>query len=183
MRKFIYLLLVLFVISCNEQDSSVQDKFIDVSDFVFDVSKDGDILSFASEEDFELAIEYLVKLEQNNQLEMFCETIGFQSYRSIYKNDSLMMANVEDDDVLATFLNAECKVNIGDYLFQINMSDEQVLVWEGLDCNLKSTSTSNQLIDEYSNTDDIFAKLNGELIEQGSYCSQDRNCNSIEYAS
>lgn len=160
--------LVLFN-SCSEKLVEPADGF-DVSiDLPFDVFVENGVLNFNTKVDYELALEYLVDLELTGNLGKFENLLNFESYRKTFINNKEKMDAIQDD-VLASFLNPSNKVIIEQKLFEVNLVEDRVSVWEHMDCEQKSSSTE-MLIGEFRCDDDVFSILEGSpILKSSDYC-------------
>jgi hypothetical protein len=136
----------------------------------FNVFNDDGILNFETIADYEAAIDYLVTLESENNLDLFDETLGFISYRSKYKNNTKKMDDIQDD-ILATFLNPDLKVVIENNIFEVDMPNESVTVLAFNECELKSSS-SDYLVGIFGTNEDVIYLLTNNLksVAGSDYC-------------
>ncbi|MBN2891243.1 MAG: hypothetical protein JXL97_05205, partial [Bacteroidales bacterium] len=133
--------------------------------------------SFASVDDYEKALTFLAKDEQNDFAE-WNKMADFSSMAKAYKNNKAEMP--ADDDILANFLNAESVVEIQGQIFKLDFKKEIVLVYE----NYKSF-IYNKYSKTYSFDDEVltleFCEANllaktGEVLQndcgcKGTYCN------------
>ncbi|MDA3930284.1 MAG: hypothetical protein PF541_15145 [Prolixibacteraceae bacterium] len=167
---------ITFFSSCEKQELDLNTVEIGNNlDLPFVVSNENGVLNFETKADYELALNYLVELESNGELDQFEKQLGFNSYRSIYQFDEQKMDDIQDN-ILATFLNPSNKVIIEQKMFEINLIEDRVSVWEHQDCELKSAQ-DELLIGEFRCDEDVFDLLeNGAVLKsvQGDYCKSNK---------
>ncbi len=154
-RNFILSILaaIALMYSCEKENSHN----IGVnSEYNFKVINSDNILKFASEEDYEAAIDFL-NLTGIEELKKFEKNLKFSSLRSKY-DDDFDQCEIEDE-TFATLLNFEKQIIIGDYLFTIDATTDEVFVKQLF--NDSSTLKSNQEF-RFTFEDDIFSLLNNE---------------------
>jgi len=117
-------------------------------------------LVFENEEEFQKGIDFLANLGDEN-FSAFEEVIGFDSYRKIYENDSVL-SELFPDELYQVLLNPEKEIAVGNYLFREEPESEQTLAFEFdvENCSLKSSSFSPTYT--FSWNDDAFAIIKGE---------------------
>ena len=136
--------------------------------------KDGnyDWLYFESKSDYELAIN-TYRNASDSLMSVFEETLNYSSMRS-----SLTVEQREDieieDDLLAMMLSPIGVVQIGDYLFQIDVINDKVLVYD--QTMPKSTPLS------FSVDDEVFSLLNGNKDSGEKGCSAKNKETGIKFA-
>lgn len=157
----IFSLILFFSITFFSCEKESADSTITKTDLPFAVENEDGILNFATQNDYEQALNYLVELESKHSLSDFSEKLNFKSFLDVYKHDQSKM-DIIKDDIFASFLNPDCKVIIDNKLFEIKMDENQVLVWAYTQCDTKS-STDNILIGSFSCDDNVF-----ELLENDS---------------
>ena len=151
--------------SCEKQEVVISESKPENSiELPFAVSNDNGVLNFETKEDYELALNYLVNLEIKGELNQFESQTGFESYRLRFKDNNEKMNEIQDD-ILATFLNPDKKVVIEKHLFEINLVDNKVSVWDYQGCDLKSANT-DLYVGEFHCDDDVFGILEGKLINK-----------------
>ena len=79
-----------------------------------------DRLYFESRTDYAFAIEKLSNIEESN-FDLFEKSIGFQSMRSVLNQKEREAINIEDE-LLATLINPQGIIQIGDNIFEIDAS-------------------------------------------------------------
>lgn len=157
----IFSLILFFSITFFSCEKESADSTITKKDLPFAVENEDGILNFATQNDYEQALNYLVELENKQKLGEFSEKLNFKSFLDVNKHDQSKM-DIIKDDIFASFLNPDCKVIIDNKLFEIKMDENQVLVWAYTQCDTKS-STDNILIGSFSCDDNVF-----ELLENDS---------------
>src|SRR5690606_6075608 len=84
-------------------------------------------LVFENEEEFQKGIDFLAHLGDEN-FPKFEEAIGFDSYRKVYENDSVM-SELFVDELYQVLLNPGKEVVVGNYLFREEPESEQTLAF------------------------------------------------------
>lgn len=156
--------------SCEKQEVETSSLSTESNiELPFEVSNDNGVLNFETKLDYELALDYLVELERTRELDKFETALGFDSYRSTFINNKQKMSDIQDD-ILATFLNPSNKVIIEQKMFEVNMPDDLVSVWEHMDCDLKSAA-KDVLIGEFKCSEDVFSILEGApRLKSSDFC-------------
>lgn len=131
-------------------------------------------LVFPSVNDYEEAVSYLNKLQEEDNLNSFEEQLNYISTRVYYseiERDSLQIF----DDVLATLLNPDGVIQICDYIIAIDMIHGELHVQNAADSTIDFiTSTDNDFID-YIEGKITFEELNKPEIMQKSVKHDDYN--------
>jgi hypothetical protein len=127
MKRISYLLTVfgMIFVSCSQNDD---DCGINIPKFQIDlnrisVSVDNNILLFENLDALYACTDYLNEIGEEN-FDAFEKAIGFQSFRSFNKNNSY------PTNLIATMLNPENKIIVGDKLFEISNSLDSVSIFE-----------------------------------------------------
>ena len=104
-------------------------------------------LVFPSVNDYKAAIDYLNQLEEVGDLSVFEEQLNYVSTRTYYseaERDSLQVY----DDVLATLLNPDGRIQISDYIMSIDMILGEMHVQNAADSTIDFViSTDNDFVD------------------------------------
>ena len=115
----------MIFVSCSQNDD---DCGINIPKFQIDlnrisVSVDNNILLFENLDALYACTDYLNEIGEEN-FDAFEKAIGFQSFRSFNKNNSY------PTNLIATMLNPENKIIVGDKLFEISNSLDSVSIFE-----------------------------------------------------
>lgn len=86
-------------------------------------------LSFETREDYELAIDVLSTSAGDKILPEFEKALSYKSMRVCLDENEREKIGIEDD-VLATILNSSGNIQIGNYLFDIDVKNEIALVYD-----------------------------------------------------
>lgn len=167
--KFILFLLSIFLIlSCND-DITVQDKgIVNTNNLNVSLHNSNDTISqtnapwldFYSIADYENAINLLNQNER--YLSDFENDLQFNSMRIALTEDDREEIGIEDD-ILAALLNPEGIIQIGRYIFKIDINDSLVVAFD--ESNLKDTLHFS--IDD--NAIDILYPATSVIIQQQRY--------------
>lgn len=96
---------------------------------------------------------------------MFEKSIGFQSKRSVLNQKEREAINIEDE-LLATLINPQGIIQIGDSIFEIDALNETVSVYQASETRDKKIETQT-----FSTSDDVFDRLDGiEAVYTKSAC-------------
>lgn len=145
-----FLLLLLSNTACNKEQSIVSAIINDETSYkdIPNINPSGfPWLSFSSVENYEDAVGYLSKCESEIELDVFESRFGFTSARRYYAEE-VRDAMGLTDDILATLLNPEGKIQICNYIIIINMLNETLYMYDT--SNVTDTlvvSTDNDIID------------------------------------
>ena len=111
-------------------------------------------LYFETRNDYMNAIEQL-SLGADSAMNSFETSLSFSSMRVSRTEEQREAINI-DDDVLATLLNNEGRIRIGEYIFQIDVSNDTLLVY-----SVNGASKARG----FSTDDDVFDILDGNIVE------------------
>ena len=120
-------------------------------------------LYFQSKSDFELAISSYCNAN-DSILTSFENILAFPSMRSMLTSDQREAIEIEDD-LLATFLSPNGTIQIGNYIFRIDVLNDSVLVFD------QSNSYSSGLPQVFSVDDEIFDVLEGNKGSEEKGCT------------
>lgn len=147
-----------------------EDSFVDLNgihvkvqrDTIFNISKDGaDWLYFESKKDYELAIASYSDAS-DSQMSSFEKVLSFSSMRSNLSTVQREAIEIEDD-LLAMFLNPSGIIQVGDFIFEIDVANDTVLVFNQV------SPHKTPLI--FSVDDEIFDVLEGNKESGEKGCS------------
>lgn len=149
----------LIVISCNKSEDIV---IVEPSSIIgfdnFSLSIENNTLIFESKDDLDACFDYLDRLGDEN-FDVFEKAIGYSSYRSYYKFDSIK-SSLFEDDLYKTLLNPERKIVVGDFLLQDCPLENKIYATRIMDeCQL-SSDQEPIIVDR---NEDVFSILNGEV--------------------
>lgn len=174
--------MCFFALSCTKD---ISENIINTNKFGFNVylsednSKTNEFgmnswLVFPSVNDYEEAVSYLNKLQEEDNLNSFEKQLNYISTRVYYseiERDSLQIF----DDVLATLLNPDGVIQICDYIIAIDMIHGELHVQNAADSTIDFiTSTDNDFID-YIEGKITFEELNKPGVMQKSVKHDDYN--------
>ncbi len=169
MKKLSILFTVVIIFatifsSCEKQEfEETNQKNQKVIKFnTFDLTIKNNMLSFASVKNFDNALEYLAKDEQNN-FENWNKKSDFNSMAITFKDTKNEMP--ADDEILTNFLNADGTVEIQGKIFKLDFKKEIVLVYENNEAykNNKLTKTytfDDEVLTEEFGTEEEIVELN-----------------------
>lgn len=114
-------------------------------------------LLFNSCNDYERTIALLNENEKN--LTLFEQELQFSSMRSVLSEDQREAIGVEDD-ILATLFNPDGFIQIGNFVFQIDIVNEKAYVWDTNNVNdMMTFSIDENVLDVlFKNEEPIVAK-------------------------
>lgn len=178
MKKFKLLAMMTVVLTifsaCQKDELAVEqptEQLTIFGDQLIGVSVDNNCLILESEGDFQKLLDYLVQ-EGDDFFPEFEKTMNFDSYRAYYERNPGRSEKLIDD-LVATILNPEGAIQIGDYLFKTNFKDEKTEVYPLNELKSENITGSRSPI-LFNWTDDVFALLNNEAVLK-SYCSSDQD--------
>lgn len=130
----------------------------------------GNWLYFQTREDYENAIEVLATSPNDEILPVFEKAVSFNSMRVVMSKEEREEIEIEDD-VLATILNSNGVIQIGNYLFQIDVYNDVALVYD---------LTKDAKPAKYSTMDDFFSIIDGKDAKYNNYCDAKNKKNNVE---
>ena len=140
------------------------------------VSTDGEILQFATIEDYE-AIINADKSEVREKFVKYINKLNFKNYFSNTNTTALTLNSQkgqevqEMDDVLGAFLNRDGVLQIENHLYKIDLAKAQVFVIEAVNrgddyADLIVGNLNNKNVKAYSVNDNVIHIVNGEITEK-----------------
>ncbi len=187
MKNLIVLAMVAVALTifngCQKDEHVLIDEQISKNDYLFNGLKNiafsivDNRLGFENEEEFQKCINLLSQMGDEN-FELFEEEIGFISYRQKFVNTNDWDNNLKDL-LLATLINPEKTIQVGDYLFQLDFTSSTVNVFaiEEGSCDLKSSLITKGKFESFSFYDDVFGLLSSGNITKSvlaDYCTVNR---------
>ncbi len=137
------------------------------------------ILVFPDIGNYETAVEFLTSLE-SEKIPYWEDNLSFVSMRKAFNSEKLAQLGF-DDEVLATLVNPDGYIQIGDYLFNINMLNSKVEVVK-LDKGIffeNDLKSQNHMT--FNTHENIFAILYGDEITLTEKSSCDSNNTDWRY--
>ena len=141
----------------DEQTSNEDYLFYDLENIAFSIEDNR--LAFENEGEFQKCINLLSKMSDEDFV-LFEKKIGFISYRQKFANTTDWDNNL-NDLLLATLINPEKIIQVGNYLFQLDFASSTVnafAIEEG-SCDLKSSAVIDGKFESFSFYDDVFELL------------------------
>ncbi|MEM8762668.1 MAG: hypothetical protein AAGD88_02575 [Bacteroidota bacterium] len=172
------LILILILSSCTSEENHpvYQESDTDAinPESGFEVSVEKDMLSFPTRADYDAAIAELGTMD-SDQFELWEAKIGFASMRSITSTEHRASIGIEDD-LLATLLNQDAIIKIGDYIYRVDIPNEEVhVLGASAYANKNSFSAGKQQsLSIHENVLDVVAGLEQPMSqsERSRYCSK-----------
>lgn len=174
---FVLLAVVLTIFSACQKDDVQVEKTKEQASVLDDqlmnigFSVDNNCLVLENETEFQKLLDYLVQ-KGDDHFPEFEKAISFDSYRSYFERNPGRSEKLVDD-LVATILNPDGVIQIGDYLFKVNFKDEKTEVYPLNELKSKEiTGQSEPILFNWS--DDVFALLNHDAMLK-SYCTSDQD--------
>ena len=167
---FVTVLSLIFVSCKKEEEKQIVKADLDFKNFEgFNVkiqenvdqtkSVGNDWLYFETRNDYETAVKVLSSSSDDTILPVFEKALSFRSMRTAF-SESQREAIAVYDDVLATLLNPNGAIQIGQYLFQIDTEKEKAHIFD-----LSSEKNSKAPM-EFSTDESFFDYLDGKVTEE-----------------
>ena len=129
-RRLCGLMLFFLVLSCTSEENNssyTESETVATSaESGFEVSVEQNMLVFPTRADYDGAIAELGAMD-SDQFEQWESKIGFASMRSMTSTEQRASIGIEDD-LLATLLNQDGSIKIGNHIYKVDIPNEEVLV-------------------------------------------------------
>lgn len=122
---FLFIAVIVTFYSCQEEEIIILNS-PQANNENYKVEVIDNMLHFNSREDYEKTIDYLAELGDENFMNWEKE-ISFNSMRASFSEKIRTKMGIEDD-LIATLLNPESQIRIGDNIFKIDMDNESISV-------------------------------------------------------
>lgn len=157
---------VLFILASCQKESVTIDSI--VSNPLHKVSVNDGMLYFETEDDYQNTIDYLSDMDEEGFLNWENE-ISFISMRSEFEEDELKKMGVVDN-LLATLLNPEGVIRIGENIFKLDIPNETVYTVPA--SKYTKDFYTEKSVKTYSTEDDVLGILDGttNALEKGNFC-------------
>ncbi|MEO1485173.1 MAG: hypothetical protein AAFU57_05480 [Bacteroidota bacterium] len=172
------LILLFLVLSCTSEENNsayTESETIATSaESGFEVSVEQNMLVFPTRADYDGAIAELGTMD-SDQFEQWEAKIGFASMRSMTSTEQRASIGIEDD-LLATLLNQDGIIKIGNHIYKVDLPNEEVLVLgSSAYANKNSFTTGKQRsLSIHENVLDVVEGLEQPMSqsERSRYCSK-----------
>ena len=175
---FLFIAIIVTFYSCQEEEITILDSSQAINNENFKVEVIDNMLYFESRNEYEKAIDYLAQLGDEN-FENWEKEISFNSMRANFSEKALEKMGVEDD-LIATLLNPEGLIRIGDNVFEIDMSNESVSVTPISDFSNVYDFGFKKKSQEYSTEDDVLDIIDGVVTEEEYLNRRKRHCRRVK---
>jgi len=176
---FLFIAVIVTFYSCQEEDVIIQDSPQAINNENFKVEVVDNMLYFESRNEYENTIDYLAQIGDEN-FSNWEKEISFNSMRANFNEKVLMKMGVEDD-LLATLLNPESQIRIGDNVFEIDMNNESISVTPISDFSNVYDFGYKKNSKEYSTEDDVLDIIDGVITEEEEYQNRKkRHCRRVK---
>ena len=160
MKKLIYGTLFLTLVGIGVTGCKKENKLPLVESNQSEISANGKMLIFESVESYEKSVEYSSE-EKREKLLSNISKLNFKNYFSVEHlnsksgNDSIQ----EMDDFLGQLLNEDGCIQIGNYIYKVNLQSEKVFVLPVANSDeyqdLVNENKSNKNIRQFTTNDDV----------------------------
>lgn len=160
MKKMIYGTLFLAAVGIGIVGCKKENKLPLVESNQSEISSNGKMLIFESVDSYEKAVEYTTA-EKRERLLSDISKLNFKNYFSVEHLNSKSGNNSlqEMDDFLGQLLNEEGCIQIGNYIYKVNLQSEKVFVLPISNSaeyqDLVHENKSNKNIRQFSTSDDV----------------------------
>ena len=167
--------LVLYFAGCQKEAIETTENTVEnnskTATIVQNLRVKNNMLYLTDVEEYEKTIDYLWNLGDEN-FEEWEENLSFNSMRKMMTEEEREKIGIEDD-LFATLLNPDGMIHIGEYIFQVDVTNEIVLMvkdteYEGSKLSGINVFNTKTNVRTFSIDDDIFSILEGNNPEKRS---------------